>query len=209
MAGIVGGAAWALLGSRFFVVRSVNVTGLHRVSRAQVLAAADIQLGLPLIRIDTSTVAHRVDAITQVQSVQASKSWPDNIVIHVTERTPALAVPDGGGYDLIDGAGVVVTSVSRRPARIPEFRPSGPVRASPAVAAAVTVIHELPAWLTRRLVSISAPNQDQIILHLTRKVTVEWGSPGRGEVKERVLTALMRTHASYYDVSSPTIATTR
>ncbi len=144
LAGIVAGVAWALLGSRFFVVRSVQVTGLHRVSRSQALAAAAIPLGLPLIRVDTAAVSHRVDAITQVQSARVTRNWPDGIVINITERTPALAVADGSGYDLVDRFGVVVVSAARPPQGMPLFRPSGPLRGSPAVAAAVAVLHELP-----------------------------------------------------------------
>jgi cell division protein FtsQ len=72
---IVAGVAWALLGSRFLIVRSVQVTGTGpMVSRAEVLAAAHIRRGLPLIRVNTSAVAHRVGGIRQVESAQVSVS---------------------------------------------------------------------------------------------------------------------------------------
>ena len=125
--------------------RSAACTG----SRAQVLAAAGIPIGPPLVRVDTAAVSRRVDAITQVQSAHVTRSWPDGLVINVTERTPALAVADGSGYDLVDRFGVVVVSAApRRPPRMPLFRPSGPLRGNPAVAAAVAVLHELPASLS-------------------------------------------------------------
>lgn len=206
---IIAVLAWALLASRFFVVRSVAVTGLHRASRSQVLRAARIGMGLPLIRVDTAAAARRVDAIRQVQSAQVSRSWPDGVVIRVTERTPVLAIRDGRGFDLIDGSGVVVTSVQRRPAGIPKFLPYGPVRGNATVAAAAAVSRELPGWLYQRLRSITAPAVDDVTLHLTGGVTVVWGGRGGAAVKERVLAALMRTHASFYDVSSPSVAATR
>lgn len=209
LSAIIAVLAWALLASRFFVVRSVTVTGLHRVSRSQVLAAARIGVGLPLIRIDTAAAGRRVEAIRQVQSAQVSRSWPDGIAIHVTERTPVLAIRDGGSYDLIDGSGVVIASVSRRPAGIPGLRPNGPVRGSPTVAAAAAVSRELPAWLRERLRSITAPAVDDVTLHLTGGVTVLWGGRGGAAVKERVLAALMRTHGSFYDVRSPLVAAAR
>ncbi len=209
LAGIVAGVAWALLDSRFFVVRSVQVTGLHRVSRPQVLAAAAIPIGLPLIRVDAAAVSRRVGVITQVQSARVTRSWPDGIVIHVTERSPELAVADGSGYDLVDRFGVVVVSAARRPPRMPLFRPAGPLLGNPAVAAAVAVLHELPAPLSGRLMSVTAPAADDVTLDLTGGVTVVWGSPGGAAAKARVLTVLMRTHARLYDVSAPTVATTR
>lgn len=213
LAGIVAAVAWALVGSRFLVVRSVQVTGLHRVTRSQVLTAAALPPGLPLIRVDTAAVAHRVEAITQVESATVTRNWPDRIVINVTERTPALAVRVGGKYDLIDRFGVAVVSVATRPRLLPLFIPSGPVqgslRGSAEVAAAAAVTRELPAQLLRRLKSVTAPAADQVTLHLKGGVTVVWGSPGRTAAKERILRVLFRTHAHYYDVSSPAIATTR
>jgi cell division protein FtsQ len=227
LAGIVAAVAWALVGSRLLVVRSVKVTGLHRVPRSQVVAAAAIPPGLPLIRVDTTVVAHRVETITQVESARVSRNWPDGIVIKVTERTPTLAIRDDGRYDLIDRFGVVVVTASGR-GSLPLFIISGPsggqpsggqpsgaqlsaghLRGSPAVAAAAAVCRELPARLLRRLKSVTASAANDVTLRLKGGVTVVWGSPGRAAAKDRVLRALLRTHAHYYDVSSPTIATTR
>lgn len=208
-AGIVAAVIWALAASRLLVVRSVSVTGLHRVPRSQVIAAAGIPRGIPLIRVDTSAVRRRVEEIPQVRSAQVSRSWPDGIDIAVTERVPALAVRGTGGYRLIDPAGVTVASVARRPPGIALFTPSGPVRGNPAVAAAAAVARQLPARLARRLVSVTAPAAGDVTLHLAGGVTVFWGSAGQSAAKERTLAVLMRTHARYYDVSMPGTAATR
>jgi len=117
---IAGAVAWALLGSRFLIVRSVQVTGTGpTVSRAQVLAAAQIRPGLPLIRVNTSAVAHRVGAIRQVQSAQVSRDWPHTIVISVKLRTPVFAVAGPGGYALVDAFGVDLQSSAQRPPGFP------------------------------------------------------------------------------------------
>jgi POTRA domain, FtsQ-type len=117
---IAGAVAWALLGSRFLIVRSVQVTGTGpTVSRAQVLAAARIPSGLPLIRVNTSAVAHRVGAIRQVQSARVSRDWPHTIVISVTLRTPVFAVAGPGGYALVDAFGVDLQNSAHRPPGFP------------------------------------------------------------------------------------------
>jgi POTRA domain, FtsQ-type len=117
---IAGAVAWALLGSRFLIVRSVQVTGTGpTVSRAQVIAAARIQPGLPLIRVNTSAVAHRVGAIRQIQSAQVSRDWPHTIVISVRLRTPVFTVAVPGGYALVDAFGVDLRSSARRPPGFP------------------------------------------------------------------------------------------
>jgi POTRA domain, FtsQ-type len=117
---IAAAVAWALLGSRFLIVRSVQVTGTGpTVSRAQVLAAAQIQPGLPLIRVNTSAVAHRVGAIRQVQSAQVSRDWPHTIVISVKLRTPVFAVAGPSGYALVDAFGVDLQNSAHRPPGFP------------------------------------------------------------------------------------------
>jgi POTRA domain, FtsQ-type len=117
---IAAAVAWALLGSRFLIVRSVQVTGTGpTVSRAQVLAAAQIRPGLPLIRVNTSAVAHRVGAIRQVQSAQVSRDWPHTIVISVKLRTPVFAVAGPDGYALVDAFGVDLQNSAHRPPGFP------------------------------------------------------------------------------------------
>jgi cell division septal protein FtsQ len=122
LAAIVGGVAWALLGSRLLVVRSVQVTGTgngSEVSRAQVLGAAQIPHGLPLIRVNTSAAARRVGQLHDVQSAQVSRGWPDAIVISVRLRTPVFAVAVPGGYEVVDAFGVDMRFSAHRPAGYP------------------------------------------------------------------------------------------
>lgn len=221
-AALVAGVAWALLGSKLLVVRSVVVTGTHLVPVSQVRAVAAIGTGVPMIRVDTGAAARRVEAIAQVQSAQVSKSWPDRIVITVRERTPALAVtvpvtgsatgPAGDGFALIDSTGAVVRSVPVKPAGMPVFGTSIPLsalRGSTSVAAAVTVLHEVPAWIARAAATVTASSPQNVTLGLSNGVTIVWGSTARAAAKTAELYALMRTGAHYYDVSALETAVTR
>jgi len=116
-AGVVAVAGWAVFLSPLLVVRSVVVTGTRLVPKSEILAAADVGPGTPLIRVNTAEAAARIALIRQVRSAQVTRSWPDQVVIVVRERVPALnlAAP-GGGYDLIDSDGVVVRWSARRAA---------------------------------------------------------------------------------------------
>jgi cell division protein FtsQ len=224
---IVAGAIWALLGSSLLVVRSVQVTGVHLVSRAEVLQAADIKPGTPLARINTAAVARRVERITQVQTARVSRHWPDAIVITIQERTPALAVASGGEYALVDKFGVVVRRVPRRPpgmvllASSPSSpsSPSAPsaltsltslasLRGSPAVMAAVTVLQQLPEPIRARVRAVAARSAATVTLDLRGGITVLWGGTDRPAPKAAELAILMRTRASYYDLSDPGTAVT-
>jgi cell division protein FtsQ len=220
--GLVIGIGWALLGSKLLVVRSIVVTGNHLVPASQIRATAGITPKVPMIRVDTQGAAHRVESITQIQSATVGKSWPDRIVITVHERTPALAVAlpstpsdpgtHGAGYDLIDPAGVVVRSVKARPASLPVYQTSAAassLRGNPDVAAAVTVLHEVPASVARAVVAVSAANRQDVRLGLSSGVTIVWGDTSRARQKATELVILMRTHARYYDVSAPGTAVTK
>jgi cell division protein FtsQ len=212
MTGIVAGVAWALLGSKLLVVRSVVVTGTHLVPQAAVLAAAGVQPGTPMVRVNAAQIQARVDGIRQVQSVQVVKSWPDRVVIEVTERTSVVAVAaPSGGFDLVDPSGVVVRWVASRPWRLPRFQSATPVaelRGDPAVRQAVAVLGELPSSLRTSVVSVSVPD-GQVTVVLKSGVTVVWGDPSGASVKAQVLAILMRSHARYYDVSGPGVAVTK
>jgi cell division protein FtsQ len=210
---IVAGVAWALLGSSLLVVRSVQAAGTPLVSRSRILAAAGISPGTPLIRINTAVVERRIDQITQVQSARVSRDWPDKVVILVQDRVPALAVAAGGRFALVDEFGVIVQWAGARPPGMPLLRspgaPATSLRGSAAVRAAVAVVHQLPASLRRRLVAVRAPAANAVEVILQGRITVVWGSPSRAAAKARELAALMRTNASYYDVSDPGTAVTR
>jgi cell division protein FtsQ len=206
-AGLVATAGWVLFGSPLLAVRSVTVSGTHLVPRSEVLAASGVVPGTPLIRVNTARAAARIEKISQVSSAQVTRSWPNRLVILVRERTPALVLPAyGGGYDIADADGVVLKRVTRRPADLPLYptvAPEGALRGDPDLAAAVAVLSQLPAQLRRSVISVIAPNPDQVTLRLAGRVTVLWGGTGRAAAKARALTVLMRAHLRYYDVSAP------
>ena len=137
---IAGATAWALYGSTLLVVRSVRVTGTGKaVSAGQVLAAARVTRGQPLIRVNTGAIAHRVAQLRQVQSAQVSKDWPTTLVITIQLRKPVFALPVNGGYTLVDAFGVSLREVAERPPGLPVLTAnitSRSLRGSPGVRAA-------------------------------------------------------------------------
>lgn len=218
--GILAGVAWALLGSRLLVVRSITVTGTRLVSPARVIAAADVPDGSSLIGVNTAQVARRVEAIRQVASATVTKDWPDRLVITVRERVPVVSVRmAGGGYDLVDPAGVIVRWSASRPAALPLYVTSltgSGLRGDPGVATAAAVLAELPSWLSRQVADVSAADPAagaggpaQVTLYLLDHKTILWGGADRAGAKARELAILMRGPARYFDVSAPGTVVTR
>jgi cell division protein FtsQ len=209
---LVAGVAWALLGSSLLVVRSVRTTGARDIPRARVLAAAGIKLGTPLIRIDSSIIAKRVERITRVQVARVTRSWPDAVVIWTKQRTAVFAVADHGGYDRMDQFGVLLGHTATPSARLVIWRSaSGPatgLRGSQAVRAAGRIVLGLPHWLRGRVAAAKATGPADVTLTLHDGATIRWGGPGRAAAKAREMSVLLRTDAKYYDVSDPTTAVT-
>jgi cell division protein FtsQ len=216
-AGLIGGVAWALLGSSFLVVRTVRTTGSH-VPRPTVLNAARIKLGTPLARIDTGAIARRVERITQVQSARVTLSWPDSVVIWTKRRAAVFSVRAGQSYALVDSYGVVLRRTAARPVGLIALQPApgqmawtaqrGQLRREPAVLAAGTIVRGLPGWLRGRVTAVQAAGPAKVILVLHQGVHVLWGGQGHGQEKAKEMAILLRTNASYYDVSDPATAVT-
>ncbi len=214
---IVAGSGWALLGNRVLVVRSVTVTGTHLLSPGQVIVAADVPPGTPLLRVDAGAVTRRVEAIPQVASATVTKDWPDRLAIAVTERVPVMAVRmAGGGYDLVDQAGVIVRWAKAQPAGLPLLQTSLPgaaLRGSAEVASAAGVLAELSPWLAGQVTAVratpAAPGTEQVTLDLRDGKTVQWGSTGDAAQKNRELAILLPGSAHQVDVSVPGSAVTR
>jgi cell division protein FtsQ len=217
--GVIVGVAWALLDSRLLVVRSVTVTGARTVPSAEVVAAAGVPLGTPLIRINTGQVARRVEGIRQIASATVTKDWPDGLAITIRERTPVVAVRTAnGGYDLVDPSGVIVRWAAARPAGMPLYLttvPGGALRGNPGLTTAAAVLGELPAWLRPLVVSAETAGpaggngSGQVTLDLRDGKTVLWGGTDRAAEKGRELAILIRGPARYYDVSAPGTVVTR
>jgi cell division protein FtsQ len=209
---LVGGAAWALLGSSFFVVRSVQVSGAGSIPRQKVLAAAGIKTGTPLIRVDAAAVARRIDKITQVQSASVRRSWPDSIVIEVVPRTPIFLVRVGRGYDVIDAYGVVLRRAAGPRAGLVLLKasasPTTALRGNAAVLAAGAVVRRLPGWLRHRLAEVRVRQGSRVVLILRPRITVVWGGASRAAAKAAEVAVLLHTKATYYDVSDPGSAVT-
>ena len=210
---IVGVMAWALLGSSLLVVRSVQVAGNGKaVSAGQVLAAARVTNGQPLIWVDTGAISRRVEQLRQVQSAQVSKDWPTTLVITVQLRKPVFALPVHGSYALVDPFGVSVRDVARRPPGMPVLTvntTSRSLRGSPAVRAAAAVLGELPRRVAKQVRGVTTGGPNDVSVELANGSVVVWGGAERGRIKAKELRVLMRRHARVYDVSGVGTAMTR
>jgi cell division protein FtsQ len=205
---VVGVGAWLLLVSSLFGVAHVQVLGVDRVDRTELVKAAAIVDGTPLARLDTRGVAGRIERIPAVRSVEVRRDWPRGVTVVVHERVPAAVRERGTGFVLVDRTGVVFGQVADRPRDLPLV--SAPVSAgAPALRAALDALDAVPLSIRAQVRSVRAASVDEVTLQLTRGRSVVWGDPGLGRRKGQVLAVLLTRKARVYDVSVPDAPTTR
>jgi cell division protein FtsQ len=188
-----------------FAVTAVRVVGAHAVSAQQIVAAAAVRPGTALAAVDTGAAAARVDSLVRIASTQVTLSWPHTVVVTVTERTAAALIPQAGGYQLVDGSGVIFGTVPAAVAGLPVIRvsASADVRRQ-VVPGALAALGALPATLEHQVVGISASSDYDITLTLSGGSTVNWGGGDQAAEKARDLAAMVRLgKAGHFDVSAP------
>lgn len=104
--------AYALTGPAFRV-EQVSVVGTHNDALAQQIQQMGMQ-GQNIFLIDVTGLTDRIDALPQVASVNLQKQWPNQLVITVQQRVPALLWQTSYGTFSVDGQGVVIASTISR-----------------------------------------------------------------------------------------------
>jgi cell division protein FtsQ len=117
---VVGGAnlirgAQDLVDGQFadlgFHVDAVNLRGASKVSRDEILEAASIEPGAPILGLDLAAIRGRVERVGWVERANVMRLLPGTLVISVTER-PLMAIWEHQGRrDVVARGGMVVTAV--------------------------------------------------------------------------------------------------
>lgn len=203
-------AAWMVLGSSVLAVRTITVTGTERLPVEAVRELAVASHGRPLARVDVRAIEDDVRRLPPVRSVDVRRAWPSTLRVEVTERVPVAALPAaGGGFDLVDGEGVVLGTEPKAPSEVPVLQVDVAKAGAGTVREAEQVLRALPADLRERVTKVAASSRDSVTLTLDGGATVLWGSADDSARKVEVLTVLLSTKAKVYDVSAPDIPVTR
>ncbi len=101
-------------------VEDLQVTGRQRTGADAILAAMDIEKGLPILRLDPESVRTKLLALPWVKDAEVSRQLPDTVALHLTERQPLAVWQLKGKFSLIDGDGKVIPGMDVRPfAKLP------------------------------------------------------------------------------------------
>ncbi|PZE68945.1 FtsQ-type POTRA domain-containing protein [Curtobacterium sp. MCBD17_021] len=196
--------------SPLMALRTIEVKGTDRVDAAQVRAALSGQLGTPLARIDLDEVQQRIAGFPLIESYVTEEEPPHTLVVTVTERTPVVAVQSGRTFDLVDPAGIVVQSTTKRPGDMPVADIGRAKLGSPVFRTMTEVVLAMPAAVRAQVSGIGASTTDDVTLSMRDGSSVVWGSPDESAAKAELLAALVADHAKRspdskveFDVSAP------
>ncbi|MFZ3497021.1 cell division protein FtsQ/DivIB [Streptomyces sp. 5.8] len=211
---LAAGCTWVLYGSSWLRVEKVTAAGTEVLTREQVLAAAAVPVGAPLVSVDTDEIEARIRGrLPRIDSVDVVRAWPHGIGLKVTERKPVLLIKKNAQFVEVDSSGVRFDTVGQAPKGVPLLELSA--RQSPSgrrfdeerlLHEAVGIAGVLPEAIRKETVQVKVRSYDSVVLELTGGRTVVWGSGEQGAAKGRALTALLKASpkADRFDVSVPT-----
>jgi len=188
--------------------RTIVVTGIGAVTREEVLDAARVRPGTPLLQINTSQVADRVAAIRRVASARVQRQYPSALRISIVERVPLVVKDFSDGPHLFDRDGVDFATGPPPPA-LPYIDVTDPGPTDPATKAVLQVLIALRPEVLGQVSRIAAPSVASITLTLGDGRVVIWGTTDRTDEKAEKLGALLTQPGRTYDVSSPDLPTVK
>lgn len=205
--GAVGGGVYAVYFSSALSVQGVRVIGEDTIHEDEILQAAAVPTGGPLVTVDLDAIKRRVEVIDAVRSVDVSRRWPHDVQIEVEEREPVAVIDRGGEFRAVDESGAVFDSFRRAPAGLPRIQ-AADLNDVEALKAAAVVLAALPSDLRTIVDHLEVDGVDTIALVLSDERTVRWGSAASSAQKAEVLEVLLEQPGSVYDVSVPGQPTT-
>jgi cell division protein FtsQ len=212
------GLATAAVGAAFsplLDIDRVRVVGQHgdAARAAEVRAAADAEVGSPLLFADTGAIEERVEALPWVANARVARHFPGTITVSVSPRTPvAWAAAADGTVRVVDRSGRVVATALTPPPGLLQLLGVDPSSTADTVAPiAARVAGAVPADIRAGVAGVVVEH-DQAVLRLVNGTEVRLGAPRGVPAKARAAAAVLGSLTvgvpSYVDVRVPSAPVT-
>ena len=202
-------AAWVVTRSPLLDVDHVQVRGNSRETPAEVLDAAGLHTGDPMVWIDTHQAAAAIETLPWVRRATVQREWPDTVRITVSERLPVAWSDTGSGALVLDAAGRVLAVETSPPVGLPQLLhvdASVPVGATIASVTAARVAGVMATFDPTFAASIELTDVG-VLLRTPAGTEVRLGRATEVAGKIRAAIAVLGTPqadgAQYVDVSAP------
>ena len=198
--GLLALGLWRLSNSSLFGLSGVSVTGVDRLTSAQVVSASGVRVGEPVLRLDLGAIRSRVEQLPWVAHATVVRVAPSGLQVEITEHTPVGSVAAGGRYWLVAGDGTVLASSARRPRSVPYI--SGvPVRGltpgemlpgSGPFGNALKAIRGMDPRLARQIATVTARTEEGLTFGLKTGGVLQYGVAERQAAKDEAALLLLR-----------------
>jgi cell division protein FtsQ len=201
--GMVAGTV-SLYRSNVFSITEIEVEGLVELTAADVIAVAALPEDSTLLRFPRGEMEVRLAEHPWIAAAHISRRFPEGLVIHVEERTPAALVDTGeAAFWLVDDGAMVLGQRTPETTEtvmvirdLTDFEPvAGERSESPSLANALLVLDGLSDKMLARVRAISAASVDLTTLITVDDVEVLVGSAEDIEKKDAVALRIMEEQA--------------
>ena len=163
VAALVGLVAVAVY-SPLLSLRHIEVEGTSRLDSATVAKAVDGQVGVPLALLDTGRLERELAAFTLIRSYTTELVPPDTMVIRISERQPIGTIQVGDSYELVDPAGVIISSSTTQLPTVPLIQLGSGQVGDTAFTSMADVLLALPPSVLAKVTAVSASTHDDVTL---------------------------------------------
>jgi cell division septal protein FtsQ len=204
IAALFAGLVYLFAWSSIFAVSTVAITGAPTSETEKTISQiAAISSGQKLARVEPRAIAHRIEDLTWIKSVEISRNWINGEVeIVVTPRTPS-AYFNGA---TMDASGTIFTLPGFEGADLPRVSAPTPELGL----SAIELFQSLPEDFKSKVISLSAHNDSNIAMQIAldeREIRVLWGANEKSALKIEVINALValdeNKNIRRIDVSAP------
>lgn len=199
---------FATMFTPLLAVEKIRISGLSKITPAQVEKAVQSQVGTPLPLVSYDSVAQALSKFTLIESFTLVSELPNTLHIAISERQPICVVDIKGVSYLYDPAGIRLGEASYKD-KFPRVLIVGEPKGNQSFEQAIDVLLALPADLLPRLSQIDAKSKDDVTMQLRGNAgqRIIWGDSSQSTLKSKVLAALIEnqkpTDRVTFDVSSP------
>jgi len=101
----------ALARSPLFVVKQIELEAFERPGRDEIRSMSGIRPGMNMLTLDTEEVSRRLETHPWIQHASVVKRLPDQVLIKVLKRRPAVLVGVQGSLYYMDAEGKILDRV--------------------------------------------------------------------------------------------------
>lgn len=156
-------------------VDEVRVVGAQGIEPDEIRSVAAVELGTPVLGLDTDAAERRVRALPKVQQATVSSSWGGVVTVEIIERLPVARIAAPSGVMVLAADGMVIDFIA-----VPGEESSSDQTADAVLPPAVTQLPEISGAMFVRDVGEFVPDvlDDALVIATALPADIEQVTEG-------------------------------